>query len=241
MNVTETTAMAAAVGVKNGRPAECGPSTVRRSASIAALAKAMAAAQGELKNPPKDSVNPHFKSKYADLATVRDAVVPVLARHKLAVMQFPCEMDDQPALLTLLAHESGEWIETTTKLRPVKLDPQSIGSSQTYAKRYALQAIAGVAADEDDDGNAGSKPGPQQQKQSPPPPPPPEPQPATPPQFILDYEKALNTAASLKAVHDTIAAIKADVDANRILPKGVAYLEQPKAKALARFPQKQTA
>jgi hypothetical protein len=141
-----------------------GPSSVRRSAAIGALAAAMAKAQAELRNPPKDSVNPHFKSRYADLATVRDAVVPVLAKNGLAVMQFPCELDDAPALTTVLAHASGEWYETTMKLRPLKNDPQGVGSALTYGRRYALQAIAGVAADDDDDdGHAASQPPRQQQ------------------------------------------------------------------------------
>lgn len=145
-------AVEAARGVKDF--ATAGPSTVRRSASIAALAAAMNKAQSKLKNPPKDSVNPHFRSKYADLATVRDAVTPALTENGLAVMQFPCELDDAPALTTLLTHTSGEWVETTIRLRPGKLDPQGVGSALTYARRYALQALAGVAADDDDDGHA---------------------------------------------------------------------------------------
>jgi hypothetical protein len=132
-------------------------STVRRSESIAALAKAMCAAQAELKNPPKDSVNPHYKSKYADLATVRDTVIPVLAKHGLSLLQLPSELGTDSALTTLLAHTSGEWVETTIRLRPVKNDPQGVGSALTYARRYALQSVAGVAAEDDDDGHAGSQ------------------------------------------------------------------------------------
>lgn len=149
--------------VKGG--AVVGPGTVRRSPSVGALATELAKAQAEMKNPPKDSVNPHFKSRYADLATVRDTVVPVLARHGLAVLQLPCEMDGEPALTTLLVHTSGEWVETTIKLRPGKSDPQGVGSALTYARRYALQAVAGVAAEDDDDGHAGSQ-RPQQQQQN---------------------------------------------------------------------------
>lgn len=159
--LTVQNAVEAAKSVKakvSGIPADSGPSTVRRSLTIAQLAAAMAKAQGELKNPPKDSVNPHFKSRYADLATVRDAVVPVFARNGLAVIQLPCEMDDAPALTTLVTHTSGEWLETTIRLRPGKLDPQGVGSALTYARRYALQSVAGVAAEDDDDGNAGSRP-----------------------------------------------------------------------------------
>jgi hypothetical protein len=132
-----------------------GESSVRRSAGIAALAVAMAKAQAEMNNPAKDSVNPHFKSRYADLAAVLDAIKPVLLRHGLSVMQFPCELDDAAALTTLLVHAaSGEWIETCIKLRPVKADPQGVGSSLTYMRRYCLLAVAGVTAEDDDDGNA---------------------------------------------------------------------------------------
>jgi hypothetical protein len=72
-------------------------STVRRSDTIAKLATAVTKAVAELKNPSKDSVNPYYNSKYADLATVRDAVLPVLARHDLAVLQLPCELDNAAA------------------------------------------------------------------------------------------------------------------------------------------------
>ncbi len=154
--VNESNAGEVAKTVKNG--CVVGPSTVRRSPSIAALAAALVKAQSEMKNPPKDSTNPHFKSKYADLATVRDTVMPPLTRNGLSVMQLPCELDDAPALTTLLLHASGEWVETTIKLRPSKSDPQGVGSALTYARRYALQSITGVAADEDDDGNAASRP-----------------------------------------------------------------------------------
>lgn len=132
------------------------PCSVQRSSSLAALAKALARAQAELKNPPKDRVNPHFRSKYADLATVRDWVLPVLNRHGLSVVQLPCEWEGRLALFTLLLHESGEYLGAYVPLRMVKDDPQGMGSALTYARRYALQAIVGVAGEEDDDGNSAS-------------------------------------------------------------------------------------
>lgn len=127
-------------------------SVFRGTESLAALAKALAKAQAELKNPPKDKTNPHFRSKYADLATVRDWVLPVLNRHGLSVVQLPCEWCGRPALLTLLMHESGEYFGAYLPLLLTKQDPQGLGSALTYARRYALQALAGVAADEDVDG-----------------------------------------------------------------------------------------
>jgi hypothetical protein len=133
---------------------------VEQSATVSKLFAAVVAAGGELRNPPKDSVNPHFKSRYADLATVLDTVRPVLARHKLAVVQMPTEMDGGPGLATTLVHESGEWMRATVRLYPGKQDPQGIGSALTYARRYGLQAVLGIAADDDDDGAAGSRPAP---------------------------------------------------------------------------------
>lgn len=131
---------------------------VKKSESIATIAKALAAAQTAMKNPEKNSFNPHFRSKYANLADVRDAVMAHLGKQGLSLVQLPTELDDGPALTSILMHESGEWIETTLKLRATKNDPQSVGSALTYARRYALQSIAGVAAEDDDDGNAGSTP-----------------------------------------------------------------------------------
>jgi len=135
---------------------------VEQSESVVKLFAAVVAAGGELRNPPKDSVNPHFKSRYADLATVLDTVRPVLARHKLAVMQMPTETEFGPGLATVVVHESGEWMRSTVRLYPGKLDPQGIGSAMTYARRYGIQAALGIAADDDDDGHTGSRPAAQQ-------------------------------------------------------------------------------
>lgn len=161
MSTVDLTNAADAARAVRGRPADdCGGPTVRRSQTITKLAAALAKAQQKVKNPPKDSVNPHFKSRYADLATVIDTVLPVLSEHGLAVVQMPCELGDHPALCTLLTHESGEWVESTMRTRPSKTDPQGQGSAITYARRYALQAVVGVAADDDDDGNEASRPAP---------------------------------------------------------------------------------
>lgn len=174
--------------------------TVRRSETIAALAKALAGAQAEMRNPAKDSVNPHFRSRYADLATVRDAVIPALARQSLAVVQLPCESESGPTLVTLLIHSSGEWIETSLSLRATKNDPQGIGSALTYARRYALQSVAGVAADDDDDGEAGARPQPQQtqpaRKPEPVTTPNPTPEPVVPGDPVTDCTALVDLAKS---------------------------------------------
>lgn len=126
---------------------------MRRSETIAALAAALAKAQGEMENAAKDKVNPHFRAKYADLGNIWDAIRAPLAKNGLSVVQLP--FNDETGnvrLTTLLMHASGEWIETTFYLPPTKQDAQGVGSALTYMKRYALTGM-GVAP-EDDDGNA---------------------------------------------------------------------------------------
>ena len=127
---------------------------MNRSDSIAALAAALAAAQAELRNPVFDSQNPHFKSRFASLATVRDAITPTLSRHGLSVMQLATnDADGRPCVETILAHASGEWVSSTLTVPAGKNDAHGAGSAITYARRYALMAIVNVVGDEDDDGN----------------------------------------------------------------------------------------
>jgi hypothetical protein len=164
--VNEKNAVEAARAVKE-HPVQS-PGSVRRSLSIAQLAAAMLRVQSEIEDPTKNKradAGKRGSYRYADLPAVLDVVRPALTANGLAVMQFPCEHDGQPALTTLLMHQSGEWVETTMKLRPVQSDPQSVGSAQSYYRRYALLALCGIAADDDDDGKAASQPKPQQQQQ----------------------------------------------------------------------------
>jgi hypothetical protein len=140
---------------------------MKTSEAIDQLAKALAAAQGEIKNATLNKVNPHFKSKYADLAAIRDAVVPSLAKHGIAVTQGTGSDGSGLAMLlfTRLLHQSGQWIECAYPMTADVSMPQKMGSALTYARRYSLAAICGIAAEEDDDANAaqtntgnGSKP-----------------------------------------------------------------------------------
>ena len=127
------------------------------SPTIGKLIMALAKAQGLIKAAPKDTTNTYFKSKYADLASVWEACREPLAKNGLAVIQRPNPTNgDTISLTTILAHESGEWIRGTLIMRPVKNDPQGLGSCLTYARRYALSAMVGICSEEDDDGNAGS-------------------------------------------------------------------------------------
>ena len=125
------------------------------SPSIAALAGALSKAQGQFEHAKKDADNPFFKSKYADLASVIDAARPHLAANKLAVIQPTKRTSEGLLLVTLLTHESGEYIGGEYPIKPTKDDPQGMGSALTYARRYAFSAITGIAS-EDDDGNAAS-------------------------------------------------------------------------------------
>jgi hypothetical protein len=131
--------------------------SVTWSETRAELAKAMVAAQQSLGLVAKSSTNPHFKSKYADLATVLDAVLPALNGAGISLVQAPGgDGEGNVTLTTTLLHESGEWMESTLTMRPTKSDPQGVGSAITYARRYAALAVAG-AAPEDDDGNSASQ------------------------------------------------------------------------------------
>jgi hypothetical protein len=129
---------------------------VRRSASIAALAAALAKAQGEMTGALKDKTNPHFKSSYADLASVWDAARGPLSKNGLAVLQPPSADGARVTVTTILTHSSGEWVESTFTMTATQNTPQGVGSCLTYARRYALASMLGIAP-EDDDGNEASK------------------------------------------------------------------------------------
>ena len=108
----------------------------------------------------KDSTNPHFKSKYADLTSVWEACREALTKNGLSVVQ-ATEFDGENAWIkTILLHASGESIEGRYPLRPVQNTPQGMGSAISYARRYALAAMVGVVSD-DDDGNEASQGKPQ--------------------------------------------------------------------------------
>ena len=132
---------------------------MRTSEQIDQLATALAAAQAEMKNAKLNRINPHFKSKYADLAEIRDTVTPALSKHGIAVVNGTDATDGGLHVVTRLIHKSGQWIESRF---PIAYDkPQTMGSAITYGKRYNLAAVANIAADEDDDANsANDKPAP---------------------------------------------------------------------------------
>lgn len=126
-----------------------------RSPDIAAFAKAWPKCQADMGAVLKDKTNPAFRSKYADLGAVIDAVLPALNKHGFGVSQFPAYDPDSRCVIcrTEIMHESGEWKSAVLHVPVTKPDAQGIGSAITYGRRYGLQAFTGVAP-EDDDGNA---------------------------------------------------------------------------------------
>ena len=123
---------------------------MKQSESITELAKAMNLAQAEMGGAVKDSANPFFKSKYADLTSVVKAIKEPFASHGLSYVQFPYTTDRGVGVTTRLMHSSGEWLESEFVLPITKQDPQSAGAALTYARRYALQSMAGIPNADDD-------------------------------------------------------------------------------------------
>lgn len=129
-----------------------------QSEYIDQLMTALSKAQGEISGASKDSKNPFFKSRYADLSSVWEACRQSLSKHGLAVVQSPMPFNGGLIMVTTLGHSSGQWIRSYLPIVSAKQDAQGIGSGITYTRRYALAAIVGVVPDdqEDDDGNKAS-------------------------------------------------------------------------------------
>lgn len=162
-------------------------------------------AQANIEKAVKDSTNPHFRSKYADLGNVVDAIKPHLEEHGLAFFQKFHECDKGIKIETIVIHESGESISNGILFVPVtKNDAQGFGSACTYARRYSLQSAFGVAPD-DDDGNAASHPrqhqGPQRvpQQQAP-----------TPTSMASDIAEQLQAAPDMKTLVGIFNALDND-------------------------------
>ena len=130
-----------------------------QSREINELATALAKAQGQIKGATKDTTNPHFKSKYADLSSVWDACREPLSKNGLSVIQYGASNGAGYVIRTRLMHSSGQWMEGETPCiisGRATNEMQALGSAITYARRYGLAAIVGVAP-EDDDGEGAAK------------------------------------------------------------------------------------
>ena len=121
----------------------------------APLFAALAKAQAEVENATKGSVNPHFKSRYADLAEVLNTVRPVFSHYGLSILQSTSFDGTLVHVTTTVAHAEGGWASSCASCSPARIDAQGIGAATTYLRRYSLAAMCGVAQ-EDDDGNAAS-------------------------------------------------------------------------------------
>ena len=123
----------------------------------AKLYDAMAKAFHDIEGATKDSLNPHFKSKYADLSSVVAAVKPALAKHGLWFRQMTHMVDGGVSIETFICHATGEEVSCGVLFTPAsKNDAQAYGSALSYCRRYSLMTAFGVCP-EDDDGNAASK------------------------------------------------------------------------------------
>ena len=136
--------------------------TTATPVSYKSIASALASAQAKMGKALKSANNPHFKSKYADLASVTDACLPALNEAGIAVIQPTTDDDNGRYVETILIHgESGEVLKCRVPLIVSKNDMQGYGSAVTYARRYGLMSMSGIAP-EDDDGNRAAKSPPQQ-------------------------------------------------------------------------------
>jgi hypothetical protein len=128
---------------------------MNQSESIKNLAAALVKFQASVPAIGRDAANPFFKSKYASLGHIISKITPTLTECGLAVTCIP---EGENHLRVSLLHTSGEYLSGSYKMRPVKDDPQALGSAITYQRRYAIAAILNLNVDEDDDGNEASKP-----------------------------------------------------------------------------------
>jgi hypothetical protein len=124
---------------------------MKTSESIKQLAEALVSAQKEIRFATKDSTNPHFKSKYANINSVIEAVKKPLNDNGIAILQSLSPSDDNKLhLTTRLLHSSGEWIEDTAVCPIQKQDPQGLGSAISYIRRYSISSLCALYADDDD-------------------------------------------------------------------------------------------
>jgi len=125
---------------------------MHQSETIGSLAGALAKAQAQIRNPALDAVNPHFKNRYASLASHLDAIRAPLAAQGLAIVQSVETGDGQVAVVTTLIHASGEWMRSGVGMPlPERSTAQQLGSVVTYLRRYSLAAFCLIVGDTDDD------------------------------------------------------------------------------------------
>ncbi len=128
------------------------------SAELNELHTALSKAQGEYKRIDYNRDNPFFKSHYADLDSIIQAIRPAFCKYGLSFTQEPRFSDDGATILhSKIRHSSGQWISSRVRFMPTKSDPQSWGKEMTYYQRYAAKALLGITVSHDpldDDGEA---------------------------------------------------------------------------------------
>ncbi len=179
---------------------------MKTSDSIKEISIALVDAQTKIRFAIKDSTNPHFKSRYADLGSVIDAIKESLNLNGIAFIQTPTESQNGTlALTTRLIHKSGEWIQDTATCPLQKNDPQGYGSALTYLRRYSLASITGLYQD-DDDGEA-TRMNPE------------------------DYLKKIQSSKTIEELQNNYASVISEVKNNQTISKAV-ISETNKMKAL---------
>ncbi len=133
---------------------------MNRSEALNELAAALAKAQGMIRGAVKDRTNPHFRSNYADLSSIWEACREPLASVGLAVTQLPAVEEGAVVVETVLLHSSGQWCSSRLRIPLAQQTAHAIGSAITYARRYSLAAMVGVAPEDDDAEMASTSPGP---------------------------------------------------------------------------------
>jgi hypothetical protein len=191
---------------KSRKNSNSGSRNMQTSNEINEIAGALALAQMEIENASKNSANPHFRSKYADLAEVLNTVRPVFAKHGIAVIQAPEYGEGVAHVQTTLAHKSGQWMRCDTSAPVTKQDAQGIGSAITYCRRYGLAAMAGVAQEDDDANAAVAGPGKKAQEQQ-----------------AAEHKKAL--AEAIAKHQDSIDAIKQGIKDGDLSAAAEAWFE----------------
>lgn len=183
---------------------------MKHSEQLDKIAPALAKAQGSLKPAVKDSDNPFFKSKYADLSSVWEACREPLKANGLSVIQgHGTEGGAHGHIWTMLLHESGQYLLGECPIvLGAKVDPQALGSATTYTRRYALAAIMGVTQ-EDDDGNAAAQPAPVKAI--------PKAQAPADDKAVLDWLAAFDEAATVEQLAETWWKVPKPLQSNQIL------------------------
>tara|TARA_R110000851_G_scaffold8259_4_gene31841 strand:- start:1516 stop:2181 length:666 start_codon:yes stop_codon:yes gene_type:complete len=179
---------------------------VEMSETIGSISKALVGAQADVGKALKNQENSHFKSSYADLSSVLEVAKPALAKHGLALTQFPGEGEGTVTMSTLLLHESGEWILLPPASIPLQANTaHGYGSAISYLRRYTTQAALGISVgiSDDDDGNEATAQAPKKaakKKAS---------KPVFPPATDGEVQKALDVLTLLIAECEAVGTVEA--------------------------------